>query len=82
MASPIKSQVTLEAAFNLAGTKAASANAHLTRSTVNNNTNGLNVGSPSAPGLPVGVADQITGHHALLAYFAKLTHAFTPPYRL
>ena len=74
--------VRLEAAFNLAGTKAASANVHFTRRTVDNNTNGLNVGSPSAPGLPVGMADQIAGHHSFIAYFAKLTHAFTPPYRL
>ena len=81
--APSKSLVVrLEAAFNLAGTKAASANVHFTRRTVDNDTNGLNVGSPSAPGLPVGMADQITGHHSFIAYFAKLTHAFTPPYRL
>ena len=65
----------LEAALNLAGTKAASANIHLAHSAVNHRVNGLNVGSPSGPGLSVGMAYQITAHNALLAYFAVLTHA-------
>jgi len=65
----------LEAALNLAGTKAASANIHLTSSAVLHNGNTLNIGRPGALGLAVGMADQITGHSALVADFAELTHA-------
>ena len=64
-----------EAALNLAGTKAASADIHLAHSAVYHRVHGLNVGSPCGPGLPVGMAYQIAAHNTLFAYFAVLTHA-------
>ena len=62
------------AALNFVGTKATGANIHLTGSTVYGNIDLLNVRSPSTPGLPVGVAHQISRHNALFADFAILTH--------
>ena len=63
------------AALDLTGTKAARANIHLARRAVNYSIDALDVGRPGTLGLPVGVTHQITGHDALVAYFAKLTHA-------
>ena len=71
----------LEAALNLAGTKAASANVHLGDGTINYYADALNVGCPGMGGLSVGMAYAITGHNTLVANFTELTHVFTPPYR-
>lgn len=70
----------LNAALNLAGTKAASAYIHLARRTVYNYVYALDVGSPDPLGFTVGMTYQIAGHSALVAYFAKLAHVLTPPY--
>ena len=64
----------LDAALYLAGTKAAGADIHLARSTVDYDVYTLNVGRPGTLGLSIGVADQITGHGTLVANFTKLTH--------
>ena len=68
--------------LNLAGTQATGAYIHLLRSTIDDDVNTLYVGSPDTPGLPVGMADEITAHCALTAYFTKLTHFVTPPCRI
>ena len=65
----------LEAALNLAGTKAAGADIHPLRRAVDNDMDGLNVGRPAALGLPVGMADQIARHDAFVANLTKLGHA-------
>lgn len=71
----------LDAALNLAGTKATSADVHLAGGTINNNAYALNIGSPCMPGFPIGMTYPITGHHTLIANLTELTHVFTPPYR-
>lgn len=65
----------LDAALYLAGAKAAGANIHFPRGTVNDGMDGLNVGCPSPFGLPIGMAHQIAGHNALIANLTKLGHA-------
>lgn len=64
-----------DAALDLAGTKAAGADIHPFCRAVDDDVDGLNVGRPTAPGLPVGMADQIAGHDAFVANLTKLGHA-------
>ena len=63
----------LEAALNLAGTKAARAYAYCCMFTINNSLNLSDVRFPRS--VCSTMAYQITAHNALLAYFAVLTHA-------
>ena len=64
----------LDAALNLAGTKAAGANIHLARRTINDVVDALYIGSPLTPGFTIGVTHLVAGHSALITDFAKLTH--------
>jgi hypothetical protein len=64
-----------DAAYYLAGTKAAGAYVHFPRNAVFDNGNSLNVRRPFSFGLPVGVADQITGHGSFFTNLAILSHS-------
>ena len=61
-------------AKNIAAAQATCANIHRCRTTVHNHTHPLHVGSPSAVGLTVGVADIIAVQLTLFTYLTKLTH--------
>ena len=63
------------ASCDLAGTQAASADAHLLNAPVNNNVHGLDIRRPAALGLAMGMAVQIAGHGSFLADFTELTHS-------
>ena len=66
-------------AFDLAGTEAAGADVHLCGSAIHQDASGLNVWSPRAAGLAVGVADFVARHDAFAADFAEFCHFRTPP---
>ena len=68
-----------DAADDLAGTEATRANVHDLSLSINDHMDALHIGSPDAPGLPVGMADEIAAHCALTAYLTKFTHFVTPP---
>ena len=63
-----------ERAHHVAATQAAGADVHTLRRAVDHNADILNIGSPDAVGLTVGVADVVTVQRALAANFAILTH--------
>jgi hypothetical protein len=63
------------ASCDLAGTQAASADAHLLNASVNDDVHGLDIRRPAALGLAIGMADQIAGHGSFLADFTELTHS-------
>lgn len=67
------------AAGYLAGTEATGADVHLARRAVNQYSYALHIGRPGALRLAIGVADQVAGHDALIAYFTVFTHSVTPP---
>ena len=62
--------------LNLAGTKAARADVHFCWRTVYQYMHRLYIGSPSTLGFAIGMAHPVARHNALVAYFAKLAHAF------
>lgn len=68
-----------DAALDFAGTEATGTNVHLLLFPVDHNMYRLDIRCPAAFGLAVGMADQITGHDALIADFAVLTHESPPP---
>lgn len=68
------SELKLDAALYFAGTEATCANIHSLGSTVYDNSNTLNIGSPACSCLSVTVTYQVTGHCALVANLTKLTH--------
>jgi hypothetical protein len=63
------------ASLDLAGTQAASADAHLLDAAVDDDVHGLDIRRPAALGLAIGMADQIAGHGSFLADFTELTHS-------
>ena len=65
------------AALYLAGTETTRADVHLLGSTVYDNVDALNVGSPAGPRLPVGMAYQVAAHGTLTANLTILTHIYT-----
>ena len=70
---------TGERTSDVAAAQAAGADVHTLRSAVDHNADILNIGSPDAVGLTVGVADVMTVQRTLAANFAILTHGNPPP---
>lgn len=70
----VKCCPSLDVSLYVAGAEAASAYLHPAGRAVNDYANLLDVRSPGASGLSIGVADLVSGHYAFVAYFTKLTH--------
>ncbi len=64
-----------ESTQHIAATQATGADVQPLGLTIDQNTYALHIGSPSAIGLTVGVANIVTAHHALLTYLTKMTHS-------